>query len=127
MLINVIAAIYLIVHGVIHLIGFVVFCQIAEIEDISYTTTVLAGKLDIGDVGTRVLGVVWLVIAVALVIAGVTIFFSPAWWWSFTLAVTVASLIVTLLGWPDAKVGLLANIIILLFLFIGPRLGWIAQ
>ena len=127
MLINVIAAIYLIVHGLIHLIGFVVFWQIVEIEDISYTTTVLAGRLDIGDVGTRGLGVVWLVIAVALVIAGVTIFFSPPWWWSFTLAVTVASLFVTLLGWPDAKFGVLANIIILLFLFIGPRLGWIAQ
>jgi hypothetical protein len=70
---------------------------------------------------------VWLVIAVAFVIAGVTIFFSPPWWWSFTLAVTAASLIVTVLGWPDARVGVLANIIILLFLFIGPRLGWIAR
>ena len=127
MLINVIAAIYLIVHGVIHLIGFVVFWQIAEIEDISYKTTVLAGRLDIGDVGMRVLGVVWLLIAVAFVIAGVAIFFSPPWWWSFTLAVTIASLIVTLLGWPDARYGVLANIIILVFLFLGPRLGWIAQ
>jgi len=127
MLINIIAAIYLIVHGLIHLIGFVVFWQIAEIADFSYTTSVLSGKLDIGDVGMRVLGVVWLLISVAFVIAGVTIFFSPPWWWSYTLAVTVASLIVTLLGWPDAKFGVLANIIILLFLFFGPRLGWIAQ
>jgi hypothetical protein len=105
----------------------VVFLQIAEFGDISYTTTVLGGRLDIGDVGMRVLGVVWLLITVAFVIAGVTIFFSPPWWWSFTLAVTVASLIVTLLGWPDAKFGVLANIIILLFLFFGPRLGWIAR
>ena len=127
MLINVIAAIYLIVHGIIHLIGFVVFWQIAEIEDISYKTTVLAGRLDIGDVGMRILGVVWLLITVAFVIAGVAIFFSPPWWWSFTLAVTIASLIVTLLGWPDARYGVLANIIILVFLFLGPRLGWIAQ
>jgi hypothetical protein len=127
MLINIIAAIYLIVHGVIHLIGFVVFWQIAEFEDVSYTTTVLAGRLDIGDVGMRILGVVWLLISVAFVVAGVAIFFSPPWWWSFTLAVTVASLIVTLLGWPDARYGVLANIIILLFLFFGPRLGWIAR
>ena len=123
MLINVIAAIFLIVHGLIHLIGFVVFWQIAEFEDISYTTTVLGGRLDIGDVGMRVLGVVWLLITAAFVIAGVATFFSPSWWWSFTLAVTVASLIVTLLGWPDAKFGMLANIIILLFLFFGPSLG----
>ena len=51
MLINVIAAVYLIVHSLIHLIGFVVFWQIAEFEDISYTTTVLAGKLDVGHRG----------------------------------------------------------------------------
>jgi hypothetical protein len=127
MLINVIAAIYFVVHGLIHLIGFVAFWQIAEIEEFKYTTTVLAGRLDIGDVGIRVLGVVWLVVAVALVIAGVAIFFSPPWWWSFTLVATVASLIVSLLGWPDAKFGVLANIIILVFLFVGPRLGWIAQ
>ena len=127
MLINVIAAIYLIVHGLIHLIGFVVFWQLVEIEDISYTTTVLGGRLDIGDAGMRVLGVLWLLITIAFVIAGVAIFFSPPWWWSFTLAVTLASLVVTILGWPDAKFGVLANIIILLFLFFGPSLGWIAR
>ena len=126
MLINVLAAIYLIVHGVIHLIGFVVNFQITEIEDITYKTTVLAGKLDVGDDGTRVLGVVWLLVAVAFVISGVAVFFSPSWWWSYTLAVTVVSLIVTILGWPDARFGVLANIIILIFLFIGPRLGWIS-
>ena len=127
MLINVIAAIYLIVHGLIHLIGFVVNFQIAEMEDITYKTTVLAGKLDVGHVGTRALGIVWLLAAVAFVVSGATIFSSPPWWWSFTLAVTVASLIVTLLGWPDAKFGVLANIVILLFLFFGPSLGWIAR
>lgn len=125
MLINVLAAIYLIVHGVIHVIGFVTNFQIAEFEDITYSTTVLAGRLDVGDVGTRVLGIAWLLVAVAFVISGVTIFFSPSWWWSFTLAVTVISLILTVLGWPDARFGVLANIIILIFLFIGPRLGWI--
>ncbi len=126
MLINVLAAIYLIVHGVIHVIGFVANFQIAEIEDVTYSTTVLAGRLDVGDVGTRVLGIAWLLVAVAFVISGVTIFFSPSWWWSFTLAVTVVSLILTVLGWPDARFGVLANIIILIFLFIGPRLGWIS-
>jgi len=60
MLINVLAAIYLIVHGLIHLIGFVTNFQIAEIEEITYSTTVLAGRLEIGDVGTRVLGIAWL-------------------------------------------------------------------
>jgi hypothetical protein len=126
MLINVIAAIYLIVHGLIHLIGFVVKFQIAEMEDITYKTTVLAGKLDVGHVGTRALGIVWLLLAVAFVISGAAIFASPAWWWSFTLAVTLVSLALCVLGWPDARFGVLANIIVLAFLFIGPRLGWIS-
>jgi len=124
MLINVLAAIYLIVHGLIHLIGFVTNFQIAEIEEITYSTTVLAGRLEIGDVGTRVLGIAWLLVAVAFVISGVAIFFSPPWWWSFTLAVTGVSLVLSILGWPDARFGVLANVVILGFLFIGPRLGW---
>ena len=123
MLINVLAAIYLIVHGIIHVLGFVVNFQIAEIEGVRYSTAVLAGKVNIGVVGIRVLGIVWLLIAVAFVISGVGIFFSPSWWWSFTLATNVVSLIVTVLGWPDSKFGVLANVIILLFLFIGPNLG----
>jgi hypothetical protein len=126
MLMDVLAAIYLIVHGVIHLIGFVVNFQIAEMEDIAYKTTVLAGKLDVGDVGTRLLGAAWLLVAVAFVVSGVTIFSSPTWWWSYTLAVTLVSLALTILGWPDARFGVLANVIILVFLFVGPRLGWIS-
>jgi hypothetical protein len=124
MLINVLVAIYLIVHGIIHVIGFVTNFQIAEFEEITYSTTVLDGRLEIGDVGARVLGIVWLLVAVAFVVSGVAIFFSPSWWWSFTLAVTVVSLILTILGWPDARFGVLANVVILVFLFIGPRLGW---
>jgi hypothetical protein len=126
MLINVIAAIYLIVHGLIHLIGFVVNFQIAEIEDITYKTAVLAGKLDVGHLGTRVLGVVWLLAAVAFVVSGAAIFPSPAWWWSFTLGVTLVSLALCVLSWPDARFGVLANVIILVFLFLGPRVGWIS-
>ena len=84
----------------------------------------LAGRLEIGDVGTRVLGIAWLLVAVAFVISGVAIFFSPPWWWSFTLAVTGVSLVLSILGWPDARFGVLANVVILVFLFIGPRLGW---
>ena len=126
MLINVIAAIYLIVHGLIHLFGFVVNFQIAEIEDITYKTTALAGKLDVGHLGTRVLGIVWLLAAVAFVISGATIFASPPWWWSFTLAATLVSLAICILGWPDARFGVLADVIVLVFLFLGPTLGWIS-
>ena len=98
MLINVIVAIYLIVHGLIHLIGFAVNFQIAEMEDFAYKTTALAGKLDVGHVGTRVLGIVWLLLAVAFVVSGATIFALPPWWWSFTLAVTLVSLALCVLG-----------------------------
>jgi hypothetical protein len=65
-------------------------------------------------------------VAVAFVVSGVTIFSSPTWWWSYTLAVTLVSLALTILGWPDARFGVLANVIILVFLFVGPRLGWIS-
>jgi hypothetical protein len=123
-MIRIITAIVLILHGLIHLIGFVVNFKIAEIEDIKHKTSVLAGKIEIGETGVRILGLAWLLIALAFVISAVALFYAPTWWWTYILVVTILSLIVTILGWPDAQFGAYLNIVILTLLFIGKWLGW---
>ena len=45
-MIRILVMIVLIVHGLIHLIGFVVPWRLATIEDFAYTTTLLAGNLN---------------------------------------------------------------------------------
>lgn len=125
-MIRVIAAIALIVHGLIHLLGFVVPWRLANVEGFTYKTTLLSGNLDVGDAGIRVVGLLWLLGAIGLVAAGAALFASHPLWRPLTLWVTLFSLVITILGWPDSRFGALINVVILGYLFLGGRLGWLS-
>jgi hypothetical protein len=43
----------LIVHGLIHLMYFLVYSRLATIEAVPYSTLFLSGSLEMGDVGVR--------------------------------------------------------------------------
>ncbi len=101
-MIRIIVAVVLILHGLIHLMGFVVPWRLVTIEDLIYKTTLLSGKLDIGDAGIRMIGLFWLLGATGFVVAGIAIFTLQPWWQILTLGVTILSLIICLLGWPDS-------------------------
>jgi hypothetical protein len=60
-------------HGLIHLIGFVVPSRLAELQGFSYTTTAAWGHIELGEAGARALGLVWLVTAFAFVVAAYAI------------------------------------------------------
>ncbi len=45
-----------IIHGLIHLIGFRVYAQGGEVSDVPFKTTFLNGSLDLGKSGTQVYG-----------------------------------------------------------------------
>ena len=78
-MIRTLAAALLAVHGLIHLIGFVVPWGIAQVEGFPYRTTALAGAVALGDAGARLVGVAWLVLAVGFVVAGVATWRRAAW------------------------------------------------
>ncbi|HEY4753596.1 MAG TPA: hypothetical protein VIH37_09935, partial [Candidatus Limnocylindrales bacterium] len=58
------AAAVLAVHGLIHLIGFVVPWGLAQVDGFTARTSVLAGAISVGDAGARLVGVAWLLVAV---------------------------------------------------------------
>jgi hypothetical protein len=68
----------LVLHGLVHLIGFVVPWRLADLssEGFVYKTTLLAGNLDIGAVGIQGVGVLWLLAAIG--------FWQGANWWHLT-------------------------------------------
>src|SRR3989304_1591381 len=70
----------LLAHGLIHLIGFVVPWKIAAPEGFSYKTTILAGRLDLGDGGIRFVGVLWLLATVVFVLAAVGLWTEQSGW-----------------------------------------------
>ena len=112
-----VAAMIVMGHGLIHLMGFLVQFQIAEIEGLSYSNTVLSGRLTIGASGAQVLGALWLLAALVLLAAAAGMFIDAAWDRRVLLGAALFSLPVTILGWPDSQFGVLVNILILGALF----------
>lgn len=110
------AAIIILMHGLIHLIGVVTFWKIGLHEH--YSTKLLGGALDIGEWGTYVLGFAWLVATVAYTIAAYGMFADQVWWQTGLFAAAAYSLILTVLGWKDAIFGTLLNLWILISLIL---------
>lgn len=122
---HIIFGIFLIAHGVAHLVGFVTYWKIASFEEMPYKTTLLSDRVDIGDVGIRIVGVLWLLTGLAFAILGVGVIILQPWWFPLIIYLTVFSLLMCVLGWPDARFGVLINIIILVLLFLANNFGWL--
>lgn len=122
-MIRIIAAIFLILHGLIHLIGFLVPWGLVKIDSFRYGTTILAGKVDLGETGIRLVGLLWIVGAIGFVIAGIGLWMVLPWWFTLLITVTLYSLVLCILGWPDSQYGFFINLIILGVLLFGERFG----
>jgi hypothetical protein len=107
------AAGVLAIHGFIHLIGFVVPWRLATIEGFSYRTTALNGTFEIGDLGTRLVGLVWLGLVVGFLAAGAGVWRGEPWAVPFAASLAVLSLVVCVLGLPQAGAGVAINVAIL--------------
>jgi len=122
---RIILGIFLILHGLIHLLGFLTGWKLVNIDDIPHRTTMLAGKVNIGEAGARILGVLWFLAAIAYIVAGVGLFILAPWWLGATIGVTWFSLLLCLLGFPDSQFGLYIDVILLAYLYLGGMLGWL--
>jgi hypothetical protein len=124
---HIVIGLFLIAHGIAHLAGFVTQWRLMTVEDMPYKTTLLSGNLDIGDVGIRLMGILWLVGAFAFAAAGIGLILLQPWWQPLALYASIYSLVLSILGWPDSRFGVLINILILAYLFFGGNLGWLPQ
>ncbi len=124
---NILLTIVLAVHGVIHLLGFVVPWQLAHIEELPYKTTLLAGRLDIGDAGIRLLGILWLAATIGFVAAALGLAMGQPWWYALAVATVALSLIISVASWPEASPGTVISVLILALLLAGPRVAWLAS
>lgn len=116
-------AFVLVAHGVAHLVGFVSSWKLATLPELPYKTAVFAGRIDVGDAGIRVMGALWLLTAVAFLIAANAVVIATDWAGRFTLAAVIASLMLCVVGWPDARIGVAVNVGLLLLLAIGARVN----
>lgn len=91
-------SIALILHGGIHLMGFLKSFSLVQIEEIKTKIPAF-------------LGGIWLAAFVLFAIAGIGYLTNGAWWRIFGAAGIVASLVVIIPAWSDAKYGIIPNII----------------
>jgi hypothetical protein len=118
-------SIVLIAHGVAHLVGFVVPWRLMAVPEMPYGTTILAGAIDIGDSGARALGALWLIAAVAFaVLGGALLAGVSVRGWLFALL--GLSLALCALGWPEARIGVAVNAVLLGVLLLMPQLATVA-
>ena len=120
-IIRIVMGVYLFIHGFCHFVGFVVPWQIVTIEEEPYTTTLLCKTIDAGTVGIRVIGIIWLITGLLFIACAIALFIHSSWWYDIIFYLSIFSILLCVLGLPGAKIGILANIIILVFLFLGDK------
>jgi hypothetical protein len=124
--IKIIAALILIAHGLIHLMGTIVYMKLGEIPGFNYKTTLLNGRWDLGVNGIRSFGALWIFPAVGFVVIGIALLMNLSWWRSILVPVTLFSLILTDVDWSIAYAGLIVNIAILSLVWWSPQIpGWL--
>ena len=125
--IQIIFAIVLGLHGFIHLIGTAVYMKLTEIQGFSYKTTLLDGRWDIGENGIRIFGALWVLPAVAFIVAAIALLAGWEWWRLVLVAGTFLSLVLTVLDWRIAYAGIVINIVILAVVWLGPRITFLSS
>lgn len=103
-------------HAVAHLPGFLVNLRWHSFPELPFRTTVLGGAVEVGQIGTTVVGLIWLALAIAFGALAGAVFLRAPLWPPFAHVAIGLSVVLCLLGWPEARLGLLANVVILIFI-----------
>ena len=116
-------AVFLVLHGIAHGVGFAAAWRLGEFGDAPLDTTLLAGRLDVGVAGIRAVGILWLLTGLAFVVAAFGVWRKAGWGLAVTTAVAVVSLGMSILGLPEARIGVAINTLILAVLVFMGRVG----
>ena len=114
-------AILMTLHGVAHGVGFVVTWRLTDLQDMPHDTTLLSGTVDVGETGIRVVGVLWLITGIAFLVAAAAALLGAAWWPTLTVVAALVSLPLSIAGWPEARIGVVVDVILLLLIAAGVR------
>ena len=96
---------FLTFHGLIHLLGFVKACNLAEVSQLTKSISMPAGAA-------------WLAAAILLLTGAMLFLLRIEHWWLAAAAGVVLSQVMIIISWSDAKFGTIANVLILLPLLI---------
>ena len=96
----------LLLHGIIHVLGFVKAFNIAELKELTLPVS-------------KSLGVIWLLTFILFCFTLIQYLINEEKWWLIAIIVVIISQTVIFLFWTDAKFGTIPNLIILLVSIVG--------
>jgi len=111
----------LVIHGVIHVMGFAGTLGLAQFEGASRTPTNLV-TADVGSTTLKVLGAVWMLALVTFLFAATLLLMDNASWRPVALAAALISMVPVALWWENAPMGALANAVVVAAVLFAPQL-----
>ena len=105
-MLRIIISLLVVIHGLIHLMGFVKAFEIAEVSQLTREIS-------------RPLGIVWLLTSLLFAIVAILLFINKEWWWIPALPAFLVSQILIITTWQDAKFGTILNLIIIIAIVFG--------
>jgi hypothetical protein len=127
MIVRLLLAAPLIVHGLAHLGGFLGLWMSSS-AGFATSPWILSSKLTSQSLLGRVFGLLWLLVVVGFVVAGLGLVFAQPWWPSLAIAAAATSLVIIVLCWttvpPGARIGAAFDLLVLVVLLL-PTREWI--
>jgi hypothetical protein len=117
-IIRIVSAIILFFHGLIHLMGTMVYMKLGSLDGFPYKTSILNGRMDLGESGIYIFGMLWALAAIGFVVPAVGLFTRWKWNQSLLVGVSIFSLVLTGLDWEIASAGFIVNVAILAIIWI---------
>jgi hypothetical protein len=114
-------------HGIAHAPGFAVSWRLMTSPEIPYHTALLGGRLTVGDTAIRALGLFWIAAGAAFVGTAVLLAVRSPYAMTALAIATLVSLVLCVLEWPYARIGLFFNLALLLMLPVAAGLLWQAD
>lgn len=102
---RIVLIILLLIHGLMHLMGFVK--SISPAKSINLTKPV-----------TRTIGLFWLIATVLFILTAILILYGTTFWWLGAIAAVVISQALIFAYWNDAKFGTVLNILIVILILV---------
>ena len=124
MALRILVALVLFLHGFSHMVGVAGAWRLSD--KLPYKTTVVGNRIDVGHAGIKLVGALWMLAAVAFTVAAIAVVGRAPWWPSYAAAVSLASLALCVVGWPEARIGLAINAVLIALLVLATRTGWLA-
>jgi len=111
-------AVFLVLHGLVHVIGFTVPWRLGGLRGSEYSTMIVNRSIEVGDTAVKTLGLFWLAAAVAFVVVGMMVWQARVRARQATLALLLGSLVLCAIDLPTSVMGLAIDVVLLALLAV---------